>query len=225
MKHLLVVQFAASLLGTLLPLSARSAQDTTESIDLPARLSAGGIVSHNRSIKSVQVADRPAVELDARAGDGLAWVAHSDFATGEIECDIQGRNIPQASFVGLAFHGDDDGSYEAIYFRPFNFGSTVPAQRGRAVQYICMPDFDWQTLRQTRPGVFESGVAPDLKPDAWFHARVVVTAIQVSVFVNDAAEPCLVVDRLSDRHAGFVGLWVGNGSNGIFANLRITPQP
>ena len=45
----------------------------------------------------------------------------------------------------------------------------------------------------------------------------------MSVFVSDAKEPCLVVDQLSDRKKGLVGLWVGNASGGDFANFKIVP--
>jgi hypothetical protein len=53
--------------------------------------------------------------------------------------------------------------------------------------------------------------------------RVVVASPKVSVFVGDATEPCLVVDQLSDRKKGLVGLWVGNTSGGDFADVRIVP--
>jgi hypothetical protein len=43
----------------------------------------------------------------------------------------------------------------------------------------------------------------------------------VSVFVGDTKEPSLVVNQLSDRKKGLVGLWVGNTSGGDFANLKI----
>jgi hypothetical protein len=49
----------------------------------------------------------------------------------------------------------------------------------------------------------------------------VVASPQVSVFVGDAKEPSLVVNQLSDRKKGLVGLWVGNTSGGDFANLKI----
>jgi hypothetical protein len=45
----------------------------------------------------------------------------------------------------------------------------------------------------------------------------------VSVFVGNAKEPSLVVDQLSDRRKGLVGLWVGNNSAGDFASLKIVP--
>jgi hypothetical protein len=57
----------------------------------------------------------------------------------------------------------------------------------------------------------------------WFHARIVVAWPTVSVFVNDATAPCLVVHQLSERQRGWVALWV-DVSDGDFANLRITPR-
>ncbi len=44
---------------------------------------------------------------------------------------------------------------------------------------------------------------------------------KVIVFVDNAAQPSLVVEQLSARKNGLVGLWVGNTSGGDFANLKI----
>ena len=62
---------------------------------------------------------------------------------------------------------------------------------------------------------------PEPDGDEWFHARIVVERPNVSVFVNGATAPCLVVKELSDRTHGSLGLWVGEGSGGYFANLRV----
>jgi hypothetical protein len=132
---------------------------------------------------------------------------------------IQGQ-----SFVGVAFHGVDGTTYDAIYFRPFNFRTEDPARRLRAVQYISHPTHTWNKLRAEQPGQFEQPVSPAPDPNGWFHVRVVVESPKVSVFVGDAKEPCLVVNQLSERKKGLVGLWVGNTSGGDFANFRIVPQ-
>jgi len=63
-------------------------------------------------------------------------------------------------------------------------------------------------------------VVPVPDPVAWFHVRVEVSASRVSVFVNDATQPCLSVDRLGGRATGDVGLWV-DSQPGSFANLKI----
>ena len=59
-------------------------------------------------------------------------------------------------------------------------------------------------------------------PGGWFHARIEVTKQKVRVWVDDAKEPCLVVDRLAGREKGKVGLWV-DSREGAFRNLRIVP--
>jgi hypothetical protein len=53
--------------------------------------------------------------------------------------------------------------------------------------------------------------------------RLVITPTQVSVYANGGAEPDLVVQRLGEAKAGPIGLWVGNGSRGDFAELKVTP--
>jgi len=40
------------------------------------------------------------------------------------------------------------------------------------------------------------------------------------VWVDDAKEPCLVIDRLARREKGKVGLWV-DSKEGAFRNLTI----
>jgi hypothetical protein len=123
--------------------------------------------------------------------------------------------------VGVAFHGLDDTTYDAVYFRPFNFRTADSARHAHAVQYVSHPTYPWQKLREEHPGQYERGVTPAPDPNGWFHARIVVAGPKVSVYVADATEPSLVATLLSDRRKGRVGLWVGNGSGGDFANLRI----
>ena len=43
-------------------------------------------------------------------------------------------------------------------------------------------------------------------------------------FVNGADAPALTVELLNDRLKGKVGLWVGNGSDGWFRNLKVIPE-
>ena len=180
---------------------------------------------HNRKAAVVENAGRTVLALDAAPGDGLAWLDDTSFADGVIEADVKGRNNPGSSFVGIAFHGVDAKTFEAIYFRPFNFAQADPARRAHSVQYISMPDHGWQVLREKHPGVYEEAITPAPNPDDWLHARIVIEAKRVSVFVNGAAEPCLVVERLANRTSGWVGLWVGNGTDGAFSNLSLSRSP
>jgi hypothetical protein len=136
---------------------------------------------------------------------------------------LRGRNAVGQSFVGLAFHGVNDTTYEAIYFRPFNFATEDPARRLRAVQYVSHPAHPWQVLREQHPGVYEKPVIPPPDPDGWFHVTIQVDADTVRVFVGRAASAALEVKRLTTRPGGWVGLWVGNTSPGDFADVTITP--
>jgi hypothetical protein len=178
----------------------------------------------NRSAVLIAKDRATAVRLEGRGESGFVRLNDVTFADGVIEFDARGKNIVQQSFLGLAFHGADAKTYDAIYFRPFNFRSTDDARRLHAVQYISHPAFPWQKLRSEHPNQYEKPVAPAPDPDGWFHVRVVVAWPNVSVFVNGAREPCLAVDQLSDRRRGWIALWV-DVAGGDFANLAITPAP
>jgi hypothetical protein len=157
---------------------------------------------------------------------GLVWLKDYDFADGTIEVDLLGRSQPvQGSFLGVAFHIADAQSYEAVYFRPFNFRAADSTRHSHAVQYISHPAYPWQRLRSEHPGQYEAAVMPEPDGDQWFHVRVVVEQPRVTVFVNDTRAPALVVNELGDRAKGSLGLWVGEGSAGVFANLRVTRKP
>jgi hypothetical protein len=85
-----------------------------------------------------------------------------------------------------------------------------------------LPGNDWKKLREAFPGKYEKAVSPIPEPNDWFHVRVTVAYPKVSVFVNQAKEPCLVVEEISSRRKGWVGFLVGDNSDGDFANLKIT---
>src|SRR5881396_2888746 len=179
----------------------------------------------NRTVSRFSDGTRAGLRLSASAGDGVAYVRGVEFGDGTIELDIKGKDVQGQSFVGVAFHGVDGATYDAIYFRPFDFKTEDPARRQHAVQYVSQPTYPWQRLRAEQPGKYEQPVSPAPDPNGWFHVRVVVAAPNVRVFVDEAKEPSLVVSQRSDRRKGRVGFWVGNGSDGDFANLKIVAQP
>lgn len=191
--------------------------------DLAALTEGKGLKVFNRSLSGINDGARKGVRLSGSPGDGVAYLEGVEFTDGAIEIDIRGKDVQGQSFVGVAFHGLDEKTYDAIYFRPFNFKTEDQARRLRAVQYISHPTYTWNKLRTEQPGKYEQPVNPVPDPNGWFHARIVVASPKVSVFVNDANEPCLVVNQLSERKKGLVGLWVGNTSGGDFANIKIVP--
>lgn len=202
-----------------------AAAPTTGSVapDLAGVPSERGWKLVNRSAHPIDKDGAPAVRLAGAGDHGYARIENFDFADGTIEFDARGKNLVQQSFLGVAFHGADWKTYDAVYFRPFNFRAADPARRQRAVQYISLPAHPWQQLRADHPGQYEKPVAPAPDPDGWFHVRIVVAAPKVSVFVDGAKEPSLVVEQLSERRSGWVALWT-DVAGGDFANLRIVPR-
>lgn len=173
-----------------------------------------------------QIDGKPAVRLVSQADSangivGLAIPAGLTFTTGTIDIDLKGKNVRGRSFLGVAFNVVDEKTFEAVYFRPFNFKADEPF-RDRAVQYIAWPANTWEHLRKNSPGKFEHRIEPVPDPDGWFHARIDVTERQLRVFVNDAKEAALVVERLATGGVKRpMGLFV-DSADGDYANLKVT---
>lgn len=159
------------------------------------------------------------VHMDSKAGDGISWLNGLNFSNGTIELDIKGKDEMGKSFVGIAFHGLNDSTFDAVYFRPFNFKNSERANH--SLQYVSEPTYPWKKLRDNFPGKYENKVIPTIEPEDWFHITIVIKYPSVKVFVNHSEEASLMVDQLSMRKSGKVGLWVGNNSEGNFKNLTI----
>ncbi len=172
---------------------------------------------HNREIIVDDV-----VHLDAKPGDGVLWLKEAIIANASIELDIKGEDARGRSFVGLAFHGLNDSTYDVVYFRPFNFESAQ--RKTHSVQYISHPEFTWHKLREEHPEMYENLVIPVPDPNDWFHVRIEVDYPEVKAYVNNADEPSLIVKQLSSRKEGWIGFWVGHNSEGWFKNLKISSK-
>jgi hypothetical protein len=191
-------------------------------IDLAKWFVAGKLRAVNRDI--TKLPDRSdGLHMSERLDPGLVWIEGSDFTEGAIEVDVRGRDQFQRSFVGIAFHGKDDKTYEAVYLRPFNFRAQDPVRHRHALQYMAVPEFDWPRLREQFADEFERPVDASVAPTDWVTLRVVVQERTVQVYVGPDKMPALAARKLGSLNRGIIGLWTGNGSDGDFANLRITP--
>jgi hypothetical protein len=170
----------------------------------------------NRSISKDSI-----ISMNANKGDGLVIFENIAFKKGTIELDLLGQNLKGKSFVGFAFNIEDNATYEAVYFRPFNFLAKEATRKSHMLQYICQPKYTWRELRTTRTGEFENEIKTPPNPEDWFHVKIEVGEKKVSVYVNDSKTPDLVIERLRDIKTSKIGLWVGNGSSGKFKGLKI----
>lgn len=186
--------------------------------------------SRGVKVSSVSYQDKQAVRVDALPdaanGDSYATVKGSRFHNGTIEVSLAGKPAAGAGagargFIGIAFRVQGN-RYEYIYLRPTNGRAGDQVRRNHSTQYGARPDYDFDRLRKESPEKYESYV--DLEPGVWTRYKIVVDGTKARLYVHGAAQPCLIVDdmKLGDSE-GAVALWVGPGTEGYFADLKITP--
>ena len=215
MKHLIIALLIIS------SLFSQTEPDTTFDISLLATGEMWAIF--NRTVAIVEDGEKRGVYLDEKPGQGVAWLPSFEIGDGVIEVDLKGRNEPGKSFVGIAFHGVNAENYEVIYLRPFNFRAETEARRSHSMQYVLVPSHEWRRLRTEHPDQYEAAIASPPAPDAWVHLRLELDGPTVRVFINRVSEPALVIDRIGVVERGWIGLWVGHSSDGMFANLKVSP--
>ncbi len=185
---------------------------------------------HGVTVGNATYQGRSAVRIDALPsaanGESYAIVKGSRFHNGTIDVELAGKPASSAGpgargFIGIAFRVQGN-RYEYIYLRPTNGRADDQVRRNHTTQYGARPDFDYDRLRKESPEKYESYV--DLEPGVWTKYRIVIDGTKARLFVHGAAQPCLVVNdmKLGDSE-GAVALWVGPGTEGYFANLKVTP--
>lgn len=209
-------------LATLLVLS--SFMQSTTVPDLHKLVKNKEIEVFNRELTLINEKSYKGIRLSKDEGEGVAWLKGIQFSNGVIEFDVRGEDVKQHSFVGIAFHGVDNATFDAVYLRPFNFHAQDEVAKSHGIQYISLPDFPWRTLREKFPGQYEKAVSPAPDPNAWLKFKLVVKNQTISAFINGSNEPSLVVDKVSKTTVGSIGFYVADTSGGDFANIRITPE-
>src|SRR5437870_2055402 len=83
-----------------------TAQTVAAAPDLSALASGSQLTLRNRTVSALIEGSRRGVRISAAPGEGDAFLPGTEFATGAIELDIRGKDVPSQSFVGVAFHGN-----------------------------------------------------------------------------------------------------------------------
>jgi hypothetical protein len=175
---------------------------------------------------------KPAVALEMpKMADNEKTVAvlkDIDFHNGTIEATISGQ--PRANsgegargFVGIAFRvAADTSKMELFYIRPTNGRANDQVRRNHSAQYVSMPGFPWEKLRKETPEKYEAYA--DMLPAEWTKVKIEVKDETAKFYVNGATQPTLIVSDLKQGKdlRGSVGLWIGPGSLGHFADLKVT---
>ncbi|MDT0620727.1 hypothetical protein [Croceitalea vernalis] len=184
-------------------------------------LSTDNLMVVNRDIGASEENIKSTLTLTNKMGDGMAILKNESFVTGAIDLDIKGENNPGKSFVGVAFNIQNDSTYEAIYFRPFNFKSDELIRREHSLQYISHPKNTWRYLRTNHEGIYEAEYANAPSPDDWFSIIIKITEDQVYVYDKKTNTELLHVNRLEKQVSDKIGLWSGFNSKGAYRNVKL----
>lgn len=151
-----------------------------------------------------------------------------DFHNGTIEVEVRSRlmdwaDIDCRGFIGFVFRASEaDDGFEGFYVRPRNGVScTDPRRRIHTMQYFSYPTYTFAYFRERNIGDFEAKA--DIEMDTWITLKGVIEDGHAAFFVDDMDTPALTVDALfHGRDArGAIGLYVDNGTEGNFRNLRV----
>jgi hypothetical protein len=150
-----------------------------------------------------------------------------EFKNGTIEVTVLSKLLPNApegarGFIGIAFRIDDRNSkFECLYIRPTNGRADDQLRRNHATQYFSFPDYKFDRLRKEANGVYESYA--DMGLNEWIKIKIEVSGQRAKLFINDSKQPSLIVNDLKhgDSSSGTIGLYVDNGTEGFFTDLKI----
>ena len=173
---------------------------------------------------SMRVTDAAAADVDD--AERLAIIPGTSFQDGTIEVSLSGDTLANAAaqargFVGIAFRVSGNGSqFECFYLRPKNGRAEDQLQRNHSTQYISVPGYPWNKLREESPGKYESYV--DLVPGQWTKVKIEVSGTKARLYVNGSEQPVLIVNDLKQAPVkGGIALWVGPGTVAHFSGLKV----
>lgn len=152
-----------------------------------------------------------------------------NFTNGTIEVKVLSRLLKTASpmargFIGVAFRIDEANTkYESIYIRPTNGRAEDQVRRNHSIQYYAYPNHKFDQLRKESPEKYESYA--DMALNEWITMKIVVNGQEARLYLNDAKQPSLLVKdmKYGATSSGAIALWVESGTEGYFADLKVTP--
>ena len=158
-----------------------------------------------------------------------ARLAGSNFHNGTIEVDVRARlmhwaDIDCRGFIGIVFRASEtDNRFESFYVRPRNGRSCAePQRRIHTMQYFSYPGYTFAYFRER--GIADYEAQANIEMDELIHLKAEVAGAAAKFYVDDMQTPALVVDQMfgGAELRGGVGLYVDNGTQGHFRNLKVT---
>lgn len=165
--------------------------------------------------------------LKTRPIPNHSLLKNMDFHNGTIEVKVLARlwkNAPPTArgFIGITFRASaDNAKYEAFYIRPTNGRADDQVRRNHTLQYMSMPDYDFEKFRKEAPEKYESYA--DMDVNEWVSLKIVVDGIKAKLYVGESKYPSLIVNdlKLGEINRGTVGLFTGFGTECYYRDLTI----
>lgn len=189
-------------------------------------------VNVSMSIEKIMGKDAVKVTQDPKVTQAnaptFARLKNVAFRNGTIELKVLSRLLPNAAetargFIGIAFRINDSASkFESIYIRPTNGRADDQVRRNHSIQYFSFPDYPFSRLRKEAPEKYESYA--DMGLNEWITLKIVVLDSSAKLYINDAKQPSLIVNdlKLGSNNTGAIGLWVDQGTEGYFSDVKIS---
>ncbi|WP_147277193.1 hypothetical protein [Runella aurantiaca] len=181
----------------------------------------GKLRIQNRGVTTENANNKSYIKISGGVYSGVVWLPIQDFKNGKIEIIARGKDIAQNSFYGIAFHAQNDSTFDDVYCRPFNFKAADSVRKIHAIQYVAYPKYDWPLLRKEFNGIYEKGIENPPNAEDWVTLSLLINDEEVRAFINHALKPALVVKKLNTNKSGYIGL---TGFNCDVEQIRVFPE-
>src|SRR5664280_2750995 len=129
MKTININRFYLTVVFAVIISMSLTAQETSGNYDLYSMSGKNLLEVFNRKVSVFSEDGKNGVRFSKSENDGVAWLKHVIFSNGVIELDIRGKEEFQQSFVGIAFHGIDNNTFDAVYSVLSTFSLMIRRER------------------------------------------------------------------------------------------------
>ena len=152
-------------------------------------------------------------------------LTNCSFHNGIIEIDVCGKLLPDApnyarGFIGIVFRADSD-TFESFYIRPTNGKHCEdPIRKMHGCQYFSYPEYTFSYFRERCISDYENSVNT-IALNEWSHIKADIKNEDATFYVNDEMVLSVKGLKCGGDKRGTVGMYVDNGTDGLFQNLSV----
>ncbi len=161
-------------------------------------------------------ANNKRIQILGKNDIGFLWINTFDFVEGNIDLDLKGLDASPQRYIGLAFYGQNDTTYQALCISPYALLNEDFTLRKNAIKYFATP------IPKEINALLCDEVAKSTI-NRWFHCRLQVKNKKVEVYIDDNATPSFSSNLIDGKVGGKFGVFFSAGAGGEFGNIKILP--